>query len=231
MAIIRKRPWPRIHGTPPVRSGRNCATTSITFPRRTRRFLRRSRRIANVGLGDLPLIFGRIESVEPPDFLRARERLHRQIGMRAPKFGAEARGLLLDLPICIFTTGYQRLASDQKYRRRYWYRLHLASPNRSATEIGIAAIVYLGCACPRIVACSTIVCSTSNGKDFIGKYVREYRGEEFYRASPAVRDRCVLTANGLAPFAFAAETFRALAPGRERDIETYKKLYSRGLLD
>jgi hypothetical protein len=72
---------------------------------------------------------------------------------------------------------------------------------------------------------------TSNGKDFIGKYVREYRGEEFYRASPAVRDRCVITANGLAPFAFAAEIFRALAPGRERDIETYEKLYSRGLLD
>jgi putative intracellular protease/amidase len=72
---------------------------------------------------------------------------------------------------------------------------------------------------------------TSNGKKFIGKYVHEYRGEEFYRASPAVGDRCVITANGLAPFAFAAEIFRALAPGRERDIETYEKLYSRGLLD
>jgi transcriptional regulator GlxA family with amidase domain len=52
---------------------------------------------------------------------------------------------------------------------------------------------------------------TSNGKNFIGKYVRNYRGEEFYRASPAVHDRCVITANGLAPFAFAAEIFRALA--------------------
>jgi putative intracellular protease/amidase len=72
---------------------------------------------------------------------------------------------------------------------------------------------------------------TSNGKNFIGKYVCEYRGAEFYRASPAVRDRCVITANGLAPFAFAAEIFRALAPGRERDIETYEKLYSHGLLD
>ena len=30
---------------------------------------------------------------------------------------------------------------------------------------------------------------------------------------------------------FATEIFRALAPGRERDIETYEKLYSRGLLD
>jgi hypothetical protein len=41
----------------------------------------------------------------------------------------------------------------------------------------------------------------------------------------------VITANGLAPFAFAAEIFRALAPERKSDIETYKKLYSRGLLD
>lgn len=72
---------------------------------------------------------------------------------------------------------------------------------------------------------------TSNGKNFIRKYVREYHGEEFYRISPAVRDRCVITANGLAPFAFAAEVFRALAPGREHDIETYEKLYSRGLFD
>ena len=72
---------------------------------------------------------------------------------------------------------------------------------------------------------------TSNGKDFIGKYAREYRGEEFYRDSPAVHDRYVVTANGLAPFAFAAEIFRALAPEREIDIETYEKLYSRGFLD
>jgi putative intracellular protease/amidase len=72
---------------------------------------------------------------------------------------------------------------------------------------------------------------TSNGKDFIGKYVPEYRGAEFYRGSPAVRDRWLITANGLAPFAFAAEIFRALAPERERDIETYEALYSRGLFD
>ena len=29
----------------------------------------------------------------------------------------------------------------------------------------------------------------------------------------------------------AAQIFRALAPGRERDIESYEKLYSHGLLD
>jgi putative intracellular protease/amidase len=72
---------------------------------------------------------------------------------------------------------------------------------------------------------------TSNGKNFIEKYAPEYRGAEFYRASPAISDRSVITANGLAPFAFAAEIFRALAPQRERDIKIYEKLYARGLPD
>lgn len=72
---------------------------------------------------------------------------------------------------------------------------------------------------------------TSNGKAFIGKYVPGYRGKELYRASRAVSDRFVITANGLAPFAFAAEIFRALAPERQQDIETYEKLYSHGMLD
>jgi putative intracellular protease/amidase len=72
---------------------------------------------------------------------------------------------------------------------------------------------------------------TSNGRNFIGRYVRAYRGEKFYRASPSVRDRGVITANGLAPFAFAAEIFRSLAPDREADIDMYEKLYARGPLD
>jgi putative intracellular protease/amidase len=72
---------------------------------------------------------------------------------------------------------------------------------------------------------------TSNGKDFISQYVSRYRGAQHYRVAPAVRDRTVITANGLAPFAFAAEIFRALAPERKDDIDMYESLYSRGLLD
>jgi hypothetical protein len=52
-----------------------------------------------------------------------------------------------------------------------------------------------------------------------------------YTASPSVSDRFVITANGLAPFAFAAVIFRALAPERQQDIETYEELYSHGMLD
>jgi putative intracellular protease/amidase len=72
---------------------------------------------------------------------------------------------------------------------------------------------------------------TSNGRDFIGKYVPQYRGQKLYRPSQSVSDRSVITANGLAPFAFAAKIFRTLAPERGEDIVTYEKLYSRGLLD
>jgi putative intracellular protease/amidase len=72
---------------------------------------------------------------------------------------------------------------------------------------------------------------TSNGKGFIEKHVPGYRGQNMYRPLRSVRDQCVITANGLAPFAFAAEIFRALAPEHEPDIETYERLYSSGLLD
>jgi putative intracellular protease/amidase len=72
---------------------------------------------------------------------------------------------------------------------------------------------------------------TSNGAGFIAKHVPAYGGQHFYRPLPSVRDNRVVTANGLAPFAFAAEIFRALAPEREQDIQTYQSLYSRGLLD
>lgn len=72
---------------------------------------------------------------------------------------------------------------------------------------------------------------TSNGFDFIPKYVPGYKGQKLYQKVRAVRDGNVITANGLAPFAFASEIFRALAPERANDIATYDALYSRGLLD
>jgi hypothetical protein len=72
---------------------------------------------------------------------------------------------------------------------------------------------------------------TSNGKGFIEKQVPEYGGQDWYRPQRSVRDKCVVTANGFAPFAFAAEIFRALVPGREEDIGIYESLYSLGLLD
>jgi putative intracellular protease/amidase len=59
---------------------------------------------------------------------------------------------------------------------------------------------------------------TSNGDGFIPKYVPKYRGQLLYRKVRAVTDGNVITANGLAPFAFAAQIFRNVAPDRENDI-------------
>ncbi len=59
----------------------------------------------------------------------------------------------------------------------------------------------------------------------------KYRGHQLYQKVRAVKDDNVITANGLAPFAFAAEIFRTVAPDRTADIATYEELYSRGLLD
>ena len=72
---------------------------------------------------------------------------------------------------------------------------------------------------------------TSNGNGFIPKYVRTCKGHGLYRKLRAVRDGNVITANGLVPFAFAAEIFRAVASDRSEDLTTYEALYSRGLLD
>ncbi|SRR6266536_1486280 len=72
---------------------------------------------------------------------------------------------------------------------------------------------------------------TSNGNGFISKHVPKYRAHELYQKLRAVRDGNVITANGLAPFAFAAEIFRTVAPDRADDIAKYEGLYSRGLLD
>jgi len=66
---------------------------------------------------------------------------------------------------------------------------------------------------------------TSNSVGFIEKFVPGYPGASFYRAVPAITDRGVITASGLAPFAFAAEIFRTLAPDRAQDIATYETLY------
>src|SRR5581483_10245755 len=71
----------------------------------------------------------------------------------------------------------------------------------------------------------------SNGNGVIPKHVPQYKGHQLYQKMRAVRDGNVITANGLAPFAFAAEVFRTVAPDRGDDIATYEGLYSRGLLD
>lgn len=72
---------------------------------------------------------------------------------------------------------------------------------------------------------------TSNGAGFIEKHVPGYGGANSYRAAPAVSNRGVITASGVAPIAFAAEIFRLMAPERAPDIAMYEGLYARGLIE
>lgn len=72
---------------------------------------------------------------------------------------------------------------------------------------------------------------TSNGADFIPKYVAGYRGAAHYQRVPAVTDRGVISATGVAPIAFAAEIFRILAPQRAADIARYEAMYARSLIE
>lgn len=108
----------------------------------------------------------------------------------------------------------------------------VAGLTKSLTEAGkpVAAI----CAATLSLAHAGLLDNrrhTSNGHSFIPKYVPNYQGQGLYQRVRAVTDGNVITANGLAPFAFAAEIFRKIAPDRENDIATYEALYSRGLLD
>jgi putative intracellular protease/amidase len=116
-----------------------------------------------------------------------------------------------------------------------WTRGEVAEVSRAARDM-VAANRPVAAICAATLAlahCGLLDdrLHTSNGREFLGQFVKAYRGAEFYRPSPAVRDRRVITANGLAPFAFAAEIFRELVPGREDDIAMYQTLYARGLLD
>lgn len=72
---------------------------------------------------------------------------------------------------------------------------------------------------------------TSNGANFIPQHVPEYTGQDLYVRMPAVSDDNIITANGLSPFAFAAEIFRAVAPARKKEIAEYQALYARGMLE
>ena len=51
---------------------------------------------------------------------------------------------------------------------------------------------------------------TSNTPSYIAKYSPEYSGGPLYEAVPAVNDRGVITASGLAPIEFAREIFKQL---------------------
>ena len=69
---------------------------------------------------------------------------------------------------------------------------------------------------------------TSNMPGYIAEHAPEYSGDSLYQAIPAVNDRGVITASGLAPVEFAREIFRQLAIFSPTDDELWFNMFKQG---
>jgi putative intracellular protease/amidase len=71
---------------------------------------------------------------------------------------------------------------------------------------------------------------TSNMRDYLSIHVPEYSGGSHYVEAPAVRDRHVITASGLAPVDFAREIFAELQIFTARDEALWYTMFKEGRL-
>lgn len=65
---------------------------------------------------------------------------------------------------------------------------------------------------------------TSNDKEFLKMFSKNYKGEDFYIKQPAVNDKNVITASGLAPLEFTYEIFRTLDVMKASTLEAWYNL-------
>lgn len=71
---------------------------------------------------------------------------------------------------------------------------------------------------------------TSNGRAYLEQHVPGYEGSAAYVDAPAVRDRGLITASGLADVEFAAELFNELGVLSESDRGVWAELFRSGRL-
>jgi putative intracellular protease/amidase len=69
---------------------------------------------------------------------------------------------------------------------------------------------------------------TSNMPGYIAEHVSDYTGASLYQSVPAVNDRSVITASGLAPVEFAREIFRQLNIFNAEDDELWFEMFRHG---
>ncbi|MGD0038355.1 MAG: DJ-1/PfpI family protein [Bacteroidota bacterium] len=69
---------------------------------------------------------------------------------------------------------------------------------------------------------------TSNGKSFLIKYAPGYETPDSYVDTLAIRDRGVISANGLGAIEFAREIFAELGVFNEADLKIYEEMYRQG---
>ena len=66
---------------------------------------------------------------------------------------------------------------------------------------------------------------TSNDKDFLKMVCPNYSGEKFYQNTPAVTDKNLVTASGLAPVEFTYEVLKLLDVFKVKTLESWYNLY------
>ena len=71
---------------------------------------------------------------------------------------------------------------------------------------------------------------TSNMPGYIAEHVPPYYGAAFYEPVPAVNDKGVITASGLAPIEFAREIFKQLRVFSAADDDLWFDMYKHGRL-
>jgi hypothetical protein len=69
---------------------------------------------------------------------------------------------------------------------------------------------------------------TSNAPGYIAKYSPDYSGDVLYQPGPAVNDRGVITASGLAPIEFAREIFKQLRIFTAANEELWFDMFKHG---
>ncbi len=69
---------------------------------------------------------------------------------------------------------------------------------------------------------------TSNGKEFLLKHAPGYQTSDLYVDTLAIRDRGVISANGLGAIEFAREIFAELGVFNEADLKIYEEMYRYG---
>lgn len=66
---------------------------------------------------------------------------------------------------------------------------------------------------------------TSNDKDFLKMICPDYKGDNLYVEKPAVKDRNLITASGIAPLEFTYEVIKMLNVFKDETLENWISLY------
>nr|WP_321453847.1 type 1 glutamine amidotransferase family protein [uncultured Carboxylicivirga sp.] len=70
---------------------------------------------------------------------------------------------------------------------------------------------------------------TSNDLYYLKAVAPQYKGDELYQNSPAVSDKNIITAKGIAPIEFASAIFKLIALKPDVEIEKWFQLFKNGI--